>query len=156
LGAVVVIVRNTLLSLCGRLKKPAKEYREDFINAQRDNLDWAAFIVILFLMSITLISVDNFLLDVEGKDYGKVSGQDGSSSLQSWREATQSLLTLQYIMLGSHAFQVIFQVLVTSFLDHEGKVVTRYCWVWLPVGASYIYVIVAYLFTDLRTQIKSK
>ena len=64
LSAIAFIFENTVKSSLGVLnKKGLKErYQSDFIDFHRKDLDWLAFVTILFNVNIGLIFIDEFVI----------------------------------------------------------------------------------------------
>ena len=130
LSAVLVIIRNTIVSSCCGLKKHPEEYKGDFIAKQRDNLDWAAFILILFTVNVALISIDLYIYD----------GCD---------EKLFPLRNIMYLLLCNHMLQMIFHLFLKSFFRHDGELNLNHQWVWFVLLASYLYVIYLYFCTKI-------
>ena len=64
LAASYTMLMNSFKSSLGWLDKTKRlreRYRHDFISFHRDDLDWAAFVQILFNVNIVLILFDSFL-----------------------------------------------------------------------------------------------
>ena len=78
LSAIAFIFENTIKSSLGLLEREKKEglanrYESDFIDFHRKDLDWLAFVTILFNVNLGLIFIDEFViftgenrLDAEG------------------------------------------------------------------------------------------
>ena len=61
LAAVIYILTNICRSSCGWLKKHPDRHHFDFIAYHRKDLDWAAFVQILFNVNLCLIMIDKFI-----------------------------------------------------------------------------------------------
>jgi hypothetical protein len=130
LSAVLVIIRNTIVSSCCGLKKHPEEYKGDFIAKQRDNLDWAAFISILFTVNVALISIDFYIYD-------------------ECDEKLFPLRNIMYLLLFNHLLQMIFHLFLKTFFRHDGALNLNHQWVWFVLLASYMYVIYSYFCTKI-------
>ena len=64
LSAVAFIVENSIKSSLGWLNKEhlCERYKSDFIAFHRKDLDWLAFVTILFNVNIGLICIDEFII----------------------------------------------------------------------------------------------
>ena len=74
LAACVYILINTCSSMCGRLNKEGRlktRYMYDFVSFHRADLDWAAFVQILFNVNIVLILLDSFVTYAKVTDSSK-------------------------------------------------------------------------------------
>ena len=72
LAAVLFILTNIIKSSCGMLDKGKMDDRaeHDFIVYHRTDIDWAAFVQILFNVNLGLIYIDRYILykNVTGKE----------------------------------------------------------------------------------------
>jgi hypothetical protein len=74
LSAIVFIFESQVKSSFQKEKNPklADRYKSDFVAYHRKDLDWLAFVTILFNVNIVLIAIDRYLIfkseeDREGK-----------------------------------------------------------------------------------------
>ena len=102
-------------------------YTEDFIKFYRKDIDWLAFVTILFQVNICLICVDNFIIFTGDK----------ANEPHPLRKCT-------YILLGNHGLQMIF---LREFYDKERRVNTKNNWLWGVHFVFYVYVIYEYYFS---------
>jgi len=98
----------------------------------RKDLDWCAFVTILFNVNIGLMAIDEFIIfsdkaDREGKEF--------------------PLRNITYQLLMNHLLQMIF---LKNFYDENRKVNTSHRWVWVVHFFSYAYIIYVYCFTSAK------
>ena len=64
LSAVAFIFESQIKSSLGWIKKEplVNRYKEDFVAYHRKDLDWLAFVTILFNVNIGLICIDEFII----------------------------------------------------------------------------------------------
>ena len=64
LSAIVFIFENQIKSSFKKEKNPKLKdrYKSDFVAYHRKDLDWCAFVTILFNVNIVLITLDKFLI----------------------------------------------------------------------------------------------
>ena len=130
LSAMIIIIRNAAFSSLGWLKKHPEEYKGDFIAKQRQNLDWAAFILILFTVNVALIMIDLYIY-------------------KGAKPESFPLRNILYLLLGNHLLQMIFHLFLKNFFGPDGKLNLDHLWVWAVLAASYSYVLYQLKFTDI-------
>jgi len=144
LSAIAFIAENSLKSSFGLMDKThlKERYKSDFVAYHRLDLDWLAFVTILFNVNIGLICIDEYIIftktatDADGNTY-KVDA-DGN-------ELKFALKPIVIQLLVNHLFQMIF---LRNFYDSERRVNTKNRWVWVGHLFSYLYIIYVYYFTD--------
>jgi hypothetical protein len=97
----------------------------------RKDLDWLAFVTILFNVNIGLICIDEFII------FREVNKETLQFPLKS----------IVYQLLVNHLLQMIF---LRDFYDENRKVNTKHRWVWYFHIVSYTYIIYVYYLTDAR------
>jgi hypothetical protein len=110
LSAIAFIFENSVKSSLGILdRKCLKErYQSDFIDFHRKDLDWLAFVTILFNVNIGLIFIDEFVIFT------------GPNRIDSNGAARQfPLRNITYQLLVNHLLQMIF---LRNFYDENRKV----------------------------------
>jgi len=139
-GAVVFIFINICKSSFGLLNKDymKNRYKYDFINYHRQDLDWAAFVQILFNVNIALIVIDKYIV------FADYSEEDLNENFP--------LRWITYQLLANHFLQMIF---LRDFYDEQGKVNTKNMWVWYVHLVSYLYIVYVYYLTDAKDKDKS-
>jgi hypothetical protein len=133
LSAIAFIVENSIKSSLGMLDKShmQERYKSDFVDYHNKDLNWLAFVTILFNVNIGLICIDEFIVF---KDADK-------DKLQF------PLKSIVYQLLVNHLLQMIF---LRDFYDKNRKVNTNHRWVWYFHIVSYSYIIYVYFLTDAR------
>ena len=144
LSAIAFIFENTVKSSLGILdKKCLKErYQSDFIDFHRKDLDWLAFVTILFNVNIGLIFIDEFVI------FTGPNRVDADNNLREF-----PLRKITYQLLVNHLLQMIF---LRNFYDENRKVNTKHRWVWYFHIISYAYIIYVYGFTDAASRESSQ
>jgi hypothetical protein len=71
-------------------------YKYDFLSYHRDDLDWFAFVVILFTVNISLVLLDDIFIFTGG------SKHDGMSTQQIYNHDLHPLFHVQIILLFNH------------------------------------------------------
>ena len=145
LSAVVYIVEHSLKSSAGFPKKQNDSdplYKHDFIAYNRKDLDWAAFVQILFNVNICLMALD----------YWIIFKNEIIDSEVPYEEHPHPLKHVTKLLLFNHLLQMIF---LKSFFDENNRVNTRNKWVWVTHLISYSYVAYIYAFTDARFRERS-
>ena len=133
LAATTYILANSISSSLGWVDKTGRlkeRYRHDFINFHRADLNWAAFVQILFNVNIVLILLDSFITFKDETDQSKFP-----------------LKHCTYILLFNHLLQMVF---LRHFYDNLGRVNMGNKWVWGVHLVCYTYVLCIYLGTDAR------
>ena len=97
----------------------------------RKDLDWLAFVTILFNVNIGLICIDEVII------FREVNKETLQFPLKS----------IVYQLLVNHLLQMIF---LRDFYDENRKVNTKHRWVWYFHIVSYTYIIYVYYLTDAR------
>ena len=137
-SAIIFIFTHSLSCSLGFTKKPIHDtdpsYKHDFIAYNRKDLDWAAFVQILFNVNMGLIAIDRYILF---KD--EVIDPDAIHP--------HPLSHVVYLLLANHVLQMIF---LKNFYTPDRKVNTANKWVWVVHLFSYMYSIHIYCFTDAR------
>ena len=141
LSAMAFIIENTVKSSLGILdRKCLKErYQTDFIDFHRKDLDWLAFVTILFNVNVVLIFIDEFVI-FTGPDRMVEDPVTGEKKLREF-----PLRNITYQLLINHFLQMIF---LRNFYDENRRVNTKHRWVWYFHIVSYAYIIYIYGFTD--------
>lgn len=136
LSAIAFIGENAIKSSLGWLDKShmKERYKQDFVAYHRLDLDWLAFVTILFNVNVGLIAIDELIVfnDVEESEMQKKEFP---------------LKPLVYQLLVNHLLQMIF---LRNFYDENRRVNTKHRWVWYFHIVSYSYIIYVYYFTDAR------
>ena len=131
LSAIAFIAESSIKSSFGMVDKShmQERYKSDFVAFHKQDLDWLAFVTILFNVNIGLICIDEFII---------FSGKD--------REGLEfPLKFIVYQLLANHFLQMVF---LRDFFDSHRKVNTGHRWVWYIHIVSYSYIIYVYYFTD--------
>ena len=140
LAAILFIFTNIVKSSWGLLDKSKMKNRGeyDFIIYHRLDIDWAAFVQILFNVNVGLLCIDRFIL------YDEITGKQLSDEFP--------LLPIQCLLLVNHALQMIF---LRILFDKDGRVNTSGNWVWIVHLISYAFVVYVYFFTEAGSKDKS-
>lgn len=109
-------------------------YKYDFIAFYRKDIDWLAFVTILFSVNISLILIDQYIIFIPTNKSIDLS------------KSTFALNHVQYLLLMNHLLQMIF---LRDFYDDERRVNTSHYWVWYIHLISYLYAGYAYYLTDM-------
>ncbi len=96
--------------------------------------------VILFTVNISLVFLDEVFIFTGG------SKHDGMSKELIKAHDLHPLFHVQIILMFNHLLQIIFK---RHFYGPDNNVNRDHPWVWGVHLISYIYVIYAYLFTDM-------
>lgn len=110
-----------------REKEHDDRYKFDFITYYRKDLDWLAFVTILFNVNAGLIFIDDYVIFADCPD------------------AKHPLRHCTYILLANHLLQLIF---LRSFYDEHRRVNTKNKWVWGIHLPSYCYIAYVYFISD--------
>ena len=134
LSAIVFIFQSSLKSSFSTEKNPhlADRYKSDFVAYHKKDLDWLAFVSILFNVNIGLIAIDEYII------FANPSDREGKEFPLRW-------IVIQ--LLGNHLLQMVF---LKDFYDKNRKVNTGHRWVWYVHLVSYAYIIIYYCFTDAK------
>jgi len=108
-------------------KEEKDRYKVDFIKFYRKDIDWLAFVTILFQVNICLILVDYLIVFTGEKE-----------------NLPHPLRHSTFILLGNHGLQMIF---LRQFYDEKRRVNTKNNWLWGVHFVFYVYVIWAYYFS---------
>lgn len=132
------IIENTVKSSLGILDRRClkERYQSDFIDFHRKDLDWLAFVTILFNVNVVLIFIDEYVI---------FTGPNRNNADGSLKEFP--LRNITYQLLVNHFLQMIF---LRNFYDENRKVNTKHRWVWYFHIFSYAYIIYVYGFTNAR------
>lgn len=142
LSAVIFVVQSTVRSTLGWRVKHPDSSKFDFIAFHRKDLDWAAFVQILFNVNLGLIMIDKYI----------VFDAEELTDLEYHQQFP--LTALQYQLLVNHAMQMIFlREFYVVYHDAETnsyhqKLNVKSIWVWYFHFVSYSYIIFVYFFTD--------
>jgi hypothetical protein len=70
LSAIVFIFENSIKSSWANEKNPhlSDRYKSDFVAYHRKDLDWCAFVTILFNVNIGLMAIDEFIIFSDESD----------------------------------------------------------------------------------------
>lgn len=131
LSAIAFIMESSIKSSLGILDKSHTQdkYKSDFIDYHNKDLNWLAFVTILFNVNIGLICIDEFII------FANVIKD----------EYLFPLKPIVYQLLANHLLQMIF---LRDFYDKHSKVNTSHRWVWVIHVISYAYIIYVYTMTD--------
>jgi hypothetical protein len=108
------------------------KYKSDFVDYHNKDLNWLAFVTILFNVNIGLLCIDEFIIFAD---------KEKKESLEF------PLKSIVYQLLINHILQMIF---LRDFYDEYRKVNTKHRWVWYFHIFSYSYIIYIYYFTNAR------
>jgi hypothetical protein len=108
-------------------------YKTDFIVFHRKEIDWFAFILILFIVNTGLIYIEESIVFAD-------SGEAGP------------LRPLMYQLLVNHSLHLIFK---RHYLGRDRKIYKGHKWIWIFNLISYSYIIYVYNFTDAKTNSNS-
>jgi hypothetical protein len=111
-----------------------ERYKKDFVDYHNKDLNWLAFVTILFNVNIGLICIDEFII------FAKVDNE----TLATLEFPLKSIV---YQLLFNHLLQMIF---LRNFYDENRKVNTKHRWVWYFHIISYSYIIYVYYLTNAR------
>ena len=151
LSAMLFICRHTITSSMGynvkqkrhcevaHCEDDAYDWKHDFISYYTKDLDWAAFVQILFNVNIGLILIDEFIIFRDKEEIEEERGEKLQFPLRK----------VQYILFANHLLQMIF---LKDFYDMDGHVNTKNNWVWVIHAFSYTYVVYVYYNTDLKKE----
>lgn len=131
LSAIAFIMESSIKSSLGILDKSHTQdkYKSDFIDYHNKDLNWLAFMTILFNVNIGLICIDEFII------FANVIKDEYQFPLKP----------IVYQLLANHLLQMIF---LRDFYDKHRKVNTSHRWVWVIHVISYAYIIYVYTMTD--------
>ena len=108
-------------------------YTFDFIAYHRKDLNWLAFLTILFLENSGLILIDNYII------FPQQNIKDNDGLKFPLRDAF-------YLLWFNHLLQIVF---LRHLYDEDRRVNRNHRLVWVINAISYTYVIYKYFFTDL-------
>jgi len=138
LSAILYIFSHSIASSCGytacTVHNSDPAYRHDFLTYNKKELDWAAFVQILFNVNLGLIGIDNYITFRD-----EVIDPD--------QIYPHPLKHVVYLLLVNHVLQMMF---LRHFYDGDRRVNTKNKWVWVVHMFSYMYVIYIYAITDAR------
>lgn len=139
LAAILFIFENSIWSSLGKLNKTnmADRYRSDFIVYHRREIDWFAFLLILFIVNAGLISIEQNI----------VFKQPGNEELHAG-----PLRPLMYQLLVNHTLHIIFK---RNFFDEKRKINKGHKWIWWFNLASYGFIFYVYFLTDAKDRSQS-
>lgn len=135
LSAIAFILENQIKSSFGLIDKShmQERYKSDFIDYHSKDLNWLAFVTILFNVNIALICIDEWI----------VFTPENRAAMEVKPEFP--LKSIVYQLLVNHLLQMIF---LRNFYDDHRKVNTKHRWVWYFHIVSYAYILYVYLLTD--------
>ena len=102
-------------------------YKYDFLAYHKKDLDWLAFVSILFNVNIGLFCIDEMII------YNTPEKREGK---------TFPLRNIMIQLLANHGLQMIF---LRDFYDENRRVNTNSQWVWYVHFTSYCYIIWVYI-----------
>jgi len=141
LSAAFFIIERQIKSSMGLLDKRNTKLRDayqgDFVSFHKKDLDWLAFVYILFSVNGMLLLIDeNVIFTQENPLYSE----------NDLAKAQFPLRHVSYILLFNHFLQFIF---IRDFYDVSRRVNEKHRWVWYVHGVCYLYVICIYFFSSL-------
>ena len=108
-------------------------YKFDFLHYYKKDLDWMAFVTILFVVNLGLTLINHII-----KPYFK--------TVEAHQDINHSPLeNSMFIMLFNHALQLLF---LSEFFNEERTINFKHKWVWVIHAISYAYITYIYYFTD--------
>ena len=136
LSAIAFIFFHGLKSSFSNKKEEchAERYKFDFLAYHRKDLDWLAFVTILFNVNIGLICIDEYIL---------------YNTEEKRKDKTFPLKAIMLQLMANHLLQMIF---LRDFYDENRKVNTKNQWVWYVHIISYAYIIYMYCFTGIALE----
>lgn len=168
LAAILFILENQITSSLGWLKKDhiRDRYKTDFIVYHRREIDWFAFILILFMVNMGLIYIEenlvftrnasnsgaaleagideNLTLTQNASNSGSEQGADSATPLPV---EAGTLRPLMYQLLVNHSLHMVFK---RHFFDDKRKIFKGHKWIWCFNLVSYGYIFYVYFFTDAK------
>jgi hypothetical protein len=136
-SAMWFILESQLRSSFGYLDKSNMKDRHkyDLINYHRAEIDWLAFVIILFTVNIGLMITNHFL-------------RPELLTYEPWQDPNDSSLKpLMYQCLFNHFLQIVF---LRHWFDENRQINTKHRWVWIFHAVNYPYMLYVYFFTDAR------
>lgn len=135
ISATLFIAETQLYSQIG-LKKTNSEkaFKYDFIKYYRKDLDWFAFVFILFVVNLVLTLTDQAIM---------AQHSDSIHSKDKRLKVEDGLLKIpMYLCVVMHFLQVIF---LRRFRDVDGRVIRDSTWVWYVHFIVYPYITFKYV-----------